>query len=221
MNLPVPAEIDRIKYLNPEELSRLTQLIRDELTAVQKEFHEGLRYRKALVKRFRNYLLVLFLLETGARIGEAVLVERRHLKIHQKEPYIILPTLKRRKTLYRQVPVFSDELISMLTNFVLYREAVEGRKILGTDRVFGLSKRQAQDVVRRILLQVVDDTSKAHAHTLRHTFGILWTMRRLSPFTLASWMGHATLNTTMAYTQIAIRDNYEYARRLYEEMPLP
>ena len=215
--LPVPAQTDRIKYLTPEEAKQLENHLRERLISLMGEFHQSRRYKKGLLKDFRDYLLTLFLLETGARIDEALKTQRKHLKLYDARPHVELPTLKRRRTMTRRVPVFSDLLITALSNFILYREAVEGRKINATDPVFTMSKRQAERVIKKILLQVVDDKTKAHPHALRHTYGVLWTMRGLNPFILASWMGHATMNTTLIYTQIAIRDNYDYARELYQK----
>jgi|GEM_PF-6420864 len=217
MNLPAPTQADRIKYLTPDETKRLEEFLRDRLISMMGEFHQAGRYRRGLLKDFRDYLLTLFLLETGARIGEALKVQRRHLKLYERRPYVELITLKRRKATSRKVPIFSDLLISALSNFILYREAVEGRKINANDLIFPITKRQAERNIKKILLQVIDDKEKAHPHTLRHTYGVLWTIRGLNPFILANWMGHATMNTTLIYTQIAIRDNYDYARELYQK----
>ena len=215
MNLPAPRIADKVKYLTPEEARRLQELIRSRLIEIQDRLNRGERYRKRLVSKFRDYLLVLFYLETGARLREALNVRRKHLRIFEEKPHIVIPTLKRREYMERKVPVFNDFFISMLNNYILYRETL-GEKVRQDDPIFPISERQVQRVVKDILLHVITDPDRAHPHTLRHTFGILWTIRGLNPFILASWMGHATLNTTMIYTQIAIRDNYEYARRLYE-----
>jgi integrase/recombinase XerD len=156
----------------------------------------------------RLHLLVLFLLDTGCRITEAL-----GLRVHEIDMDNMLVTLDGKGRKQRVVP-FSFELRKALFRFM--RDF--GRKL---DSLL-FANRSETRLGRRNVLRDVKNLCKrlgftAPARTLhacRHTFAVNYLRRGGSVFHLQKALGHSTLEMTRRYVNLLTEDLQAVHQRL-------
>jgi molybdate transport system regulatory protein len=136
---------------------------------------------------------------TGARVGEVRLVDEDDL-IDDPFPGVRLRTLKRKHEVYRLVPVSED-----VYNHVggLLREVGSLRNV---DRSY------ARKLMMRAGLGLGIDRKLLHPHVFRHSRAVELLKAGLSVPEVAAILGHASIQTTMIYLQIAPVDIYRKMR---------
>lgn len=148
----------------------------------------------------RLHLLVLFLLDTGCRISEALTVRVNDLNFDD-----LLVTLDGKGRKQRVVP-FSFELRKAMFRYCQQY----GRKpdsLLFANRTDALLNRR--NVIRRVKLLCEDlgFTPPARTlHSFRHTFAINYLRRGGSVFHLQKVLGHSTLEMTRRYANLVTAD---------------
>ncbi len=148
----------------------------------------------------RLHLLVLFLLDTGCRITEALTV-----RVHEVDMENLLVTLDGKGRKQRVVP-FSFELRKALFRFI--RDF--GRKV---DALL-FSNRGETMLGRRNMLRDVKLLCKRLGfkppartlHAFRHTFAVNYLRRGGSVFHLQKVLGHSTLEMTRRYANLMTED---------------
>jgi len=148
----------------------------------------------------RLHLLVLFLLDTGCRITEALTVRVRELDMEN-----LLVTLDGKGSKQRVVP-FSFELRKAIFRFI--RDF--GRKV---DALLFASRTETQlgrrDMLRDVknLCRRLGFTPPARTlHAFRHTFAVNYLRRGGSVFHLQKVLGHSTLGMTRRYANLMTED---------------
>jgi integrase/recombinase XerD len=148
----------------------------------------------------RLHLLILFLLDTGARITEVLSLRVREIDFDN-----LLVTLDGKGRKQRVVP-FSFELRK-----AMFRHCQEsGRK--ADDRLF--SSRMHTNLGRRNVLRDVKQLCKRLGfqppsrtlHAFRHTFAVNYLRRGGSVFHLQKVLGHSTLEMTRRYANLVTAD---------------
>lgn len=130
--------------------------------------------------------LVVFLVDTGARVGEALKLEWSDVSVSR----VTFRDTKNGTT--RAVP-----LTSRVT-------AMLGRRIEGQPRPFGLNYTEVRMTWERVKLHLGLDKEKDFViHMLRHTCASRLVQRGASIQYVKEWLGHKTLSMTMRYAHLA------------------
>jgi len=137
--------------------------------------------------------LVVFLLNSGARIGEALKLDWRDVKLDAENPYVILSTRKRKggREARRTVPVNSKMKVVL--------DAIRPVDISVGGRVFYFWRDQqaaGKAVKRHGERAGIGDFT---AHDLRRTFATRALEAGTSPRVVADLLGHTTLAMVMQY----------------------
>lgn len=167
----------------------------------------------------RNRMMIKFLFQTGARIGEALAVLVGEIDLKRK--HVLIHTSKKRKRKdgttprpIRKIPLtdrFSVEISTYIKRHSLYRN----------DRIFKFTRQTAHRIFRmacyRTGYTLIGD-SKPHCHLLRHSFAIHWVTHAQggTPAALAKlqyYMGHEDFKTTAWYWRLFAEDGNDTAFR--------
>ena len=134
--------------------------------------------------------LVRFLWCTGARVTEAIRMQVKQLDFRQKTAR--LQTLKRRKVMWRTLPLPGDVLgdVAMLINL---------HKLGADDRVFAWSRQRAFELVRDAFLAVGVERERCHPHALRHGHAHHAINNGVPLNAIQAQLGHASIVTTSGY----------------------
>lgn len=150
----------------------------------------------------RLFCEVLFY--TGCRISEALELIPRRLDTSGRR--IIFRTLKRRKLVYRAVPV-PTRLMRDLEKHA--RSLPEGEPLFPWCRVTGWR------IVKSIMEQAQIEGPQATPRGLRHQFGIHAIEAQIPESLLQRWMGHAQARTTRIYTVFGEGEERRLAERMW------
>lgn len=154
-----------------------------------------LRYPKRWITRRRDASLVLFLLHTGLRLGEAVALQMEDIQLSERKGSVLVRNGKGSRQ--RQVPLNAEARKALSAWFAVRPgngfvwTAVEG------DPELGLSGRAVQRVLNRYAQEA--NLEALSPHVLRHTFGKNLVNAGVGLEKVASLLGHENLNTTRIY----------------------
>lgn len=141
---------------------------------------------------------------TGCRISEALELTPRRLDAESGR--VIFRTLKRRKRIFRAVPVPRD----------LMRELLVLSRDLDPDaRLWGWCRQTAWRHVKQVMAEAGIDGPQAMPRGLRHQFGLRAAERGVPMPVTQKWMGHANLRTTAIYQQAAGEEERRMAGRMW------
>lgn len=143
---------------------------------------------------------------TGCRISEALALTSKRLDVDSGR--VVFQTLKRRKVVYRAVPVPSA-LMTELLNLA----AVRGPE----EPLWKWCRQTAWRRVKRLMTQCGIRGSQAMPKGLRHGFGIANAQANVPPGLTQRWMGHARLETTSIYQDAMGEEEQTFAARLWED----
>lgn len=157
--------------------------------------------RKKLAVRDRA--LLVFLLNTGLRIGEVCTLDVGDVDIGERSGWVVVRRGKGNKE--RRVPL-NAEVREALRAWLAEREEQAGR-------LFGLTPstafRRLAELGRRAGVEV-------HPHTLRHTLAKNLVDAGVGLHEVAALLGHSSLNTTRVYVVPGQRDLERAVSRLEE-----
>ena len=139
---------------------------------------------------------------TGCRVSEALALSPCHLDTDQLT--VTFRTLKRRRTVFRVVPVPPD-LMRMLCAIVRP----------GAERLWHLHRTTAWRLVKRAMERAGIEGPMACCRGLRHGFGIRAASRSVPPNIIQRWMGHASLATTSVYLDAVGAEERAFAKRMW------
>lgn len=143
---------------------------------------------------------------TGCRISEALQITPRRLDIETGR--VIFRSLKRRRTIYRGVPVprrFLSELIAYARSSELEPDA----------RLFPWCRQTGWRRIRALMAAAGIDGPQATPKGLRHQYGVLAIDRKVPEGTLQRWMGHARRRNTHVYTYAVGTEERALADRMW------
>ncbi|MES2988720.1 MAG: site-specific integrase [Pseudomonadota bacterium] len=172
----------RRKYLNADERRRF-------LAAADRLAPE----RKALC-----YLLAY----TGCRVSEALAL--RADQLDDQPAAVRFRTLKRRKLVYRSVPI-PDKVLRQLRSLPATPDG----------QLWHMHRVTAWRCVREITDSVAIAGPMACCRGLRHGFGIHAVSTNVPPNLIQRWMGHASGTTTAIYLDAVGFEEQQFASRMW------
>ena len=155
-------------------------------------------------ERRRAFLLTLFY--TGCRVSEALNVIVSRIDLAEKA--IVFETLKRRKDgVFRAVPIPESlvESMSALVNGA-------GPSV----RTWQFSRTTAFRLVKLTMKRAGITGGMTSPKGLRHGFAIACIGQKIPLTTVKKWLGHARLETTAIYLDVAGDEERELAKRLWK-----
>lgn len=141
---------------------------------------------------------------SGCRISEALAVSSARLDVETGR--VIFLTLKRRKRVFRAVPV-PPELMAAL------RTLARGKT--PDAPLWNWCRQTAWRRVKTAMRAAGVTGPRATAKGLRHGFGIANAEHNIPPALTQRWMGHARLETTSIYIHAIGREERAFAKRLW------
>lgn len=158
----------------------------------------------ALEKDDLTRLFAQLLYHSGCRISEGLAVTPRLLDAEAQR--VVFRTLKRRKRVYRAVPVPAS----------LMRELVAlARDLAPDDRLFPWSRQTGWRRIHRIMEAAQIAGPQATPRGLRHRFGVHAIGSKVPEGTLQRWIGHARARNTQIYTVAMGAEELALARRMW------
>ncbi len=143
---------------------------------------------------------------TGCRISEALALTPQQLDAGSL--CIVFRTLKRRKLVYRAVPVPSRlmrELVAL--TWAMPRDAA----------IWTWCRQTAWQRVKGIMAMAHVCGAHANPKGLRHGFGVASAEKNVPAALTQRWMGHANLETTAIYQQAVGQEERRFAKRLWHD----
>ncbi len=148
----------------------------------------------------REYALLLFLYNTGARVSEATQLKVRDLKFGRGNGGHDLATLHGKGGKMRQCPLW-PETERVLANEILDREAEAPVFVsrLGTQFTrFGVYR-----LIERCAARVPELAGRTITpHVIRHTTACHLVLASVDINTIRAWLGHVSISTTNIYAEI-------------------
>jgi len=150
----------------------------------------------------RDYCLLLFLYNTGARADEAAQLKISDLQIEKRDISTVIIHGKGNKL--RRCPLWQktiDELILLITG----REPSENvflnryKQPLTRFGIHGMVKRYIQKIIPQFPNIV---KKKVSPHTIRHTTATHLLQSGVDINTIRAWLGHVSINTTNIYAEV-------------------
>lgn len=158
----------------------------------------------------RTRLFCLLLAYSGCRISEALAVTRDHIDAETR--CVVFRTLKRRKRVFRAVPV---------PGFLICELSALGGCSAPSDRLWPWSRATGWRRVKAVMALAGIVGSHAMPKGLRHGFGIANAEHKVPPGITQKWMGHARLETTCGYQHAVGSEERAFARRMWEKTTMP
>jgi len=172
---------------------------------------ERLRFQKESEKADKETRLFCMVLAfTGCRISEAL--ELTPQQLDAGTLCIVFRTLKRRKLIFRAVPVPSRlmrELVGLSWN--MERDAP----------VWNWCRQTAWRRVKEVMEAAGIQGPQANPKGLRHGFGVANAEKNIPGAVTQRWMGHARLETTSIYQQAVGQEERRFAKRLWHDYARP
>jgi len=169
-----------VNYLTKEEIERFIRVIKSEIKSGE------------AIRKIRTMTLYVFLLETGARINEALSVKINDIDFKSREVAIIGKGGKPRKLLfYEQSELWIKKYLKRRKGKCEYLFAT----------ISGKSKWSYNDVGRSFqrYRKLSGIAKNFTIHTFRHTFATQLLLNGVPLNQVSFLLGHANLETTMKY----------------------
>ena len=141
--------------------------------------------------------MILFLLDTGVRLGELCRVKIQDINL-EDGAVLIAPFSSGQKTMPRYV------YLGQTTRKFLWRYLANEEKPRPEDLVFGLPAKTTRNIIEKIAKQAA--VINCHPHRFRHTFAIEYIRNGGDPFTLQRLLGHSTLDMVRHYVNVVETD---------------
>jgi integrase/recombinase XerD len=169
-----------------------------------------LRASNSAPPRVRLFCCVLFW--SGSRVSETLALTANDIDVDDR--VAILETLKRRKKgVVRQVPL-PAHLVRNLDREFRLRDLQRDSNVAGK-RLWPWSRTTAWRHVKRMMSLADVSQSAAMPKGLRHGFGVAAFRKAVPPHLVQRWLGHASLETTAIYGDVAGDEEREFAARMW------
>jgi len=152
----------------------------------------------------RDYALLNFLYNTGARVQEAC--DLRIENVHFEPPPMVTITGKGRKT--RQVPLW-PETATLLKSYIAERGPFMNplNNVFLNARGQSLTRFGVRHIIRSRIAAAAEHClslarKKVGPHTFRHTTAMHLLQSGVDLTIIKNWLGHVSLDTTHAYVEI-------------------
>ncbi len=184
------------KWLDKREQFALSRAIEHDLQLAK------LRYPKRWVTRRRDASLVLFLLNTGLRLGEAVSLQVKDVHLSARRGSVLVRNGKGNKQ--RSIPLNNEARQALRDWFEVRPESQYVWTVVEGDIGSSLSGRTVQRLICRYAQDAsLDDLTP---HVLRHSFAKNLVNAGVGLEKVAALLGHGNLNTTRIYVTPSEKD---------------
>jgi integrase/recombinase XerD len=187
------------KHLRIRQLKE-PQLILPTFTTAQITRLVNWRPKSRVFWQRRVHLLVLLLLDTGARVGEAMGIRVREIDFDN-----LLLTLDGKGRKERVVP-FSFELRRAIFRYIADFQRQQDSILLATRNETRVGRRVMLRTVKRLCERLGFHPPARTLHAFRHTFAVNYLRRGGSVFHLQKVLGHTTLEMTRRYANLVTAD---------------
>jgi integrase/recombinase XerD len=150
----------------------------------------------------------------GARISEVLSLSPE--RIDDGSCTIIFRTLKRRKLVYRGVPV-PRKVLQYLDAVHHYREA-QCDPAQASKPLWKWSRTTAWRRVKFVMQRAAQPPHVSKPKALRHAFGAEAVMNGVSLTMVQRWLGHANMRTTVIYTTLVGDEERALARKTWKHI---
>ncbi|MDV6333155.1 site-specific integrase [Asticcacaulis sp. 201] len=172
---------------------------------------ERLRFLKESERADKETCLFCMVLAfTGCRISEALELTPQQLDAGTLS--IVFRTLKRRKLIFRAVPVPSR----LMRELVGHCSAMQ-REVA----IWPWCRQTAWRRVKDVMAAAEVRGPQANPKGLRHGFGVANAEKNIPGAITQRWMGHARLETTSIYQQAVGQEERRFAKRLWHDYARP
>jgi site-specific recombinase XerD len=146
---------------------------------------------------FRNYCILLLLIDTGMRISEVTGIEIINLSLTQcfvkitgkgQKERIVPFSQVTRKAMLKYINNYRPEICNYNTPYLF--PARDGNHV---------SVNTIQQAIRRLAKKVGLQDAKCHPHIFRHTFATTFLAKGGNPLILREILGHESIQTTQKY----------------------
>jgi len=162
-------------------------------------------------KDWRMFGLMLYY--TGCRPTEALNLKVKDIDFSSGA--VTINTLKqRREGVFRQIPLPDDYLTGLDNSFDL--RTLQKRSKPRNSYVWGWSRRQGYNVIKRIMDIAKIEGVQASPKGLRHGFAIACLDKGLPLNMVQKWMGHASIETTAIYANATGKEERSLLAKLWE-----
>jgi site-specific recombinase XerD len=184
------------KWLDKREQFALSRAIERDLQLAK------LRYPKRWVTRRRDASLVLFMLNTGLRLSEAVSLQVEDVQLSDRRGSVLVRNGKGNKQ--RSIPLNNEACQALKDWYEVRPESKFVWTVVEGDTGSGLSGRTVQRLIFRYAQEAsLEDLTP---HVLRHSFAKNLVNAGVGLEKVAALLGHGNLNTTRIYVTPSEKD---------------
>lgn len=169
-------------------------------TFTEHQIKQLVRWRPKRKCQRRLHLLIMFLLDTGCRISEALT-----LRVHEIDFENLLVTLDGKGRKQRVVP-FSFELRKAMASHRKESRRTPDDFLFANRTQTKLGRRNVLRDVKRVCENLGFGPPARTLHAFRHTFAVNYLRRGGSVFHLQKVLGHSTLEMTRRYANLMTED---------------
>jgi site-specific recombinase XerD len=193
------------RWLTKVQKKRLLNVIEEDARKAKE------KYPRLWLLRFRDAVMVRFLLHTGLRVGELCDLRLSDLTLGERKGSVLVRRGKGRK---QRVVMLMNETRKDLAEWLKVRPPVLSDCLFVGQVGDEIQPRLVQRVVQRYAEAAeIEDLTP---HVLRHTFARSLLDSGATPFEVAKLLGHSSLDSTMRYTQPSEEDLRNAVERLGE-----
>jgi len=199
-------------YFSDEELSLIFSYFTKKLEELNQDPKRNAKYIRDMEK---YNLLTIILLETGARIGEALQLKPIDFNLQTNELRLI--TLKKKiknkdKPIYRYIPIHRDLKEALLTYAINHNINMRSE-----DRLFKQSETAVQEFYKKMEKEIEVQYNvkiKIHPHKFRHTFAVKSILAGVPLNVIQEWLGHSSIFITSIYLKITGLDTSSFMNNI-------
>jgi len=122
----------------------------------------------------------------------------------------------------RRLSAFEKETPPQTYRTVPIRPEVSGKiaaycmeNNIGPDqRLFSMSRVRAYQILQEAGEKAGIERDRRHPHVFRHGFAVNAVLSGVPPLVLRRWLGHASIDTTLIYTEVLAQDTREYLEKM-------
>jgi len=194
------------RWLSKGQKRKLLQVIEEDARKAKE------RYPRLWLLRFRDAVMVRFLLHTGLRVGELCNLRLSDLTLGERKGSVLVRRGKGRK---QRIVMLMNETRKDLAEWLKVRPSVSSDCLFVGQVGEAIQPRLVQRVVQRYAESAeIEDLTP---HVLRHTFARSLLDSGATPFEVAKLLGHSSLDSTARYAQPSEEDLRNAVERLGEE----
>ena len=197
------------EYIEKSPMRRVKLLPQERLPKSYMEDPELLKLMKSLDKRvfseYRDWLVMMVMLDTGTRIGETLSIEDEQLNIDMRSLH--LPAEKTKSRRARTV-YFSSKTARELKRWIQYRnKACDARYLFPVQQSGGRLGVSCYETNFRRYMKRSGIKKHVTPHTFRNNFAKRCLMSGMDIYTLSRILGHASVTVTeKAYLDVTEED---------------